>query len=76
MHILIDGGNIGTEMTHFLLGFNEIRVQGSEVRFQVLAMGMAMMTREHGKGWVGRHRKWVMGEVYHDDQGDKLNPMG
>jgi hypothetical protein len=29
MHILIDGGNIGTELSHFLLGFCEIRVQGS-----------------------------------------------
>jgi hypothetical protein len=40
MHILIDGGSIGTEMSHFLLGFCEIRVQGSEASFQVLATGM------------------------------------
>jgi hypothetical protein len=36
----IDGGNIGTELSHFLLGLCEIRVQGIEVRFQVLAMGV------------------------------------
>jgi hypothetical protein len=36
----------------------------------------AMMTREHEKGWVGPHRKWVMGEVYHKNQGDEVNPMG
>jgi hypothetical protein len=35
-----------------------------------------MMTREREKGWVGPHRKWVMGEVYHNDQGDEVNPMG
>jgi hypothetical protein len=40
MHILIDGGNIGTDLSHFLLGFCEISVQGSEVNFQVLATSM------------------------------------
>jgi hypothetical protein len=79
---LIDGGNIGIELSqywqywHFLLGFCEIRVQGSEVSFQVLATGWAMMTREHEKGRVGPQIKWVMGEVYHNDQGDEWNPMG
>jgi hypothetical protein len=27
----------------------------------------AMMTREHEKGQVGPHKKWVMGEVYHNN---------
>ena len=36
----------------------------------------AMMKREHEKGWVGPHKKWVMGEVYHNDQDNELNPMG
>jgi hypothetical protein len=27
------------------------------------------------KEWVGPHRKWVMGELYHDDQDDKGNLM-
>jgi hypothetical protein len=40
MHFLIDGENIGTELSHFLLGFYEIRVQGIEVIFQVLATSM------------------------------------
>jgi hypothetical protein len=40
MHVFIDGGNIGTELCHFLLGLYEIRVQGIEVSFQVLATGM------------------------------------
>ena len=37
MHVFIDGVNIGTELSHFLLGFCEIRVQGIEASFQVLA---------------------------------------
>ena len=40
MHVFIDGGNIGTELSHFLLGLCEIRVQGIEVSFHVLAMRM------------------------------------
>jgi hypothetical protein len=40
MYIFIDGGNIGTELFHFLLGFYEIRVQGIEASFQVLATGV------------------------------------
>jgi hypothetical protein len=36
----------------------------------------AMMKRENENGRVGPHRKWVMGEVYHDDQGDEGNPKG
>ena len=37
MHVFIDGGNIGIELSHF---FCEIRVQVIEVSFWVLAMGM------------------------------------
>jgi hypothetical protein len=40
MHFFIDGGNIGTELSHFLLGFCQIRVQGIELSFQVLATGV------------------------------------
>jgi hypothetical protein len=40
MHVFIDGGNIGTKMSHFLLGLYEIRVQGIEASFQVLATGV------------------------------------
>ena len=67
MHLLIDGGNIGTKLLHFLLGFCEIRVQGSEASFQVLAQVWGMMMREHEKGCMGPHIKWVMGESYHND---------
>jgi hypothetical protein len=40
MHFFIDGGKIGTNMPHFLLGLCEIRGQGIEASFQVLAMGV------------------------------------
>jgi hypothetical protein len=50
MHILIDGGNIGTELSHFLLGFCEIRVKGSEASFQVLATGMGHDDKGTQKG--------------------------
>jgi hypothetical protein len=40
MHVLIDGGNIGTQLSQSLLGLCEIRLQGIEARFQVLAMGL------------------------------------
>ena len=40
MHVFIDGGNIGTELPHFLLGLYESRGQGIEVGFYVLAMGV------------------------------------
>jgi hypothetical protein len=40
MHAFIDGGNIGIELSHFLLGFCEIRVQEIQVSFQVLATGV------------------------------------
>ena len=40
MDVFIDGGNIGTELSHFLLGLCEIRLQGIEESFQVLVMGM------------------------------------
>jgi hypothetical protein len=53
MHPLIDGGNIGTELSHFLLGFSEIRVQGSEVSFQVLATGMGHDNEGTRKGVGG-----------------------
>jgi hypothetical protein len=33
MHVFIDGGNIGTELPHFLLGLCESRGQGIEVGF-------------------------------------------
>jgi hypothetical protein len=40
MHVFIGSGNIGTELSYFVLGFCEIRVQGIEASFQVLATGV------------------------------------
>jgi hypothetical protein len=54
MHILIDGGNIGTKLSHFLLGFCEIRVQGSEESFQAFSTGMG-----HDDEWMQKGQ--VMG---------------
>jgi hypothetical protein len=50
MHVFIDGSNIGTELSHFLFGLYEIRVQGIEASFQSWLRVWAMMTREHEKG--------------------------
>jgi hypothetical protein len=61
MHPLIDGGNIGTELSHFLLGFCEIRVQGSEASFQVLAMGMGHDDEGTRKGVGGTTQKMGYG---------------
>jgi hypothetical protein len=61
MHVLIDGGNIGTGPSHFLLGFCEIRVQGSEASFQVLAMGMSHDGEGTKKGVGGTTQKMGYG---------------
>jgi hypothetical protein len=61
MHILIDGGNIGTELSHFLSGFCEIRVQGSEARFQVLATGKGHDDEGTQKGASGTTQKMGYG---------------
>jgi hypothetical protein len=57
MHILIDGGNIGTDLSHFLLGLYEIRVQGSEASFQVLATSMGHDDEGTLKGVGGTTQK-------------------
>jgi hypothetical protein len=53
MHFFIDGANIGTELSHFLLGLYEIRLQGIDASFQVLDMGMGHDDEGTEKGWVG-----------------------
>jgi hypothetical protein len=45
--------NIGTELFHFLLGLGEIRLQGIEASFQVLATGMGHDDEETEMGQVG-----------------------
>jgi hypothetical protein len=42
MHVFIDGGNIGTRLSHFLLGLSEIRLEEIEAGFQVLATGVGV----------------------------------
>jgi hypothetical protein len=54
MHVLIDGGNIGTELSKFLLGLCEIRLQGIEASFQVLATGMGHDDEGTKKGGWGQ----------------------
>ena len=53
MNVFIDGGNIGTELSHFLLGFCEIRVQGIEVIFLVLATDVGHYEEGTRKGESG-----------------------
>ena len=53
LHGGIDGCNIGTKLFHFLLGFNETRLQGVEASFQVLATSMGHEDEETEKGWAG-----------------------
>jgi hypothetical protein len=53
MHGFIDGGNIGTELSHFLLGLYEIRLQGIEASFKVLAIVMGHDDEGTKEGWVG-----------------------
>jgi hypothetical protein len=61
MHLLIDGVNIGTELSHILLGLYEIRVQGSEASFQVLATGMGHDDEGTRKGVGGTTQKMGYG---------------
>ena len=53
LHGCIDGGNIGTELFHFLLCLNETILQGVEASFQVLAMSMGHEDEGTEKGRAG-----------------------
>jgi hypothetical protein len=61
MHVFIDGGNIGIELSHLLLGFCEIGVQGIEASFQVLATGMGHDEEGTRKGVGGTTHKMGYG---------------
>jgi hypothetical protein len=74
MHVLIGGGNIGTDLSHFLLGFCEIRLQGIEASFQVLAMGMGHDDEGTEKGRVGSNILLKI-DRYECDKGEDINPM-
>jgi hypothetical protein len=74
MHGCIDGGNIGTEVFHFLLGLDETRLQGVEASFQVLAMGMGHEDGGTEKGWAGS-KIFPKNNMYECDKGEEINPM-
>jgi hypothetical protein len=76
LHVFIDGGNIGTKLPHSLLGL--YKVEDNELKWASKSwlLVWAMMKGEKRNVRVGPHRKWVMGEGYHDDQGNEGNPMG
>jgi hypothetical protein len=71
MHGCIDGGNIGTELFHFFLGLYEIRLQGIEVRFQVLAMGMGHDNEGTEMGQVGS-KILLKNDMYECDKGKEI----
>jgi hypothetical protein len=74
MHVFINGGNIGTNMSHLLLGLCEIRVHGIEASFQVLATGMGHDDEGTEKGRMGS--KIIMKNYrYECDKGEERNPM-
>jgi hypothetical protein len=71
---VFDCGNIGTELSHFLLGLCEIRLQGIEASFQVLATGMGHDDEGTEKGWVGS-KILLKNDRYECDKGEEINPM-
>jgi hypothetical protein len=69
MNVFIDGGNIGTEMSHFLLGLYEIRLQGIEA-ILVLATSMGHDDEGMKKGWVGS-KYFLKNDRYECDKGER-----
>jgi hypothetical protein len=61
MHVFIDGGNIATELPHFLLGLCENRGQGIEAGLQVLATGVGDDEEGKWKGTDGTTQKMGYG---------------
>jgi hypothetical protein len=74
LHGCIDGDNIGTELFHFWLGLSEIRLQGIEAIFQVLATGMGHDDKGTETGWVGS-KILLKNDMYECDKGEEINPM-
>jgi hypothetical protein len=72
--VVLMANNIGTELFHFLLGLDETRLQGIEVSFQVLAMGMGHEDEGTEKGWVGS-KILPKNDMYECDKGEEMNPM-
>ena len=61
MHVFIYGGNIDTELPHFLLSLCESRGQGIEASFQVLATGVGHDEEGKRKGTGGTTQKMGYG---------------
>jgi hypothetical protein len=74
MHGFINGRNIGTELSHFLLGLCEIRFQGIEAIFQVLYTSMVHDDKGTEEGWVGSNF-FLKNDRYECDKGEEINPM-
>ena len=70
----IDGDNIGTELSHFLLGLSEIILQVIEATFQVLATGMGHEDKGPEMGRVGSNI-FLKNDMYECDKGKEMNPM-
>jgi hypothetical protein len=74
LHGCIDGGNIGTELFHFLLSLGEIRLQGIEESFQVLVTGMGHDDEGTKMGQVGS-KILPKNDMNECDKGEEMNPM-
>jgi hypothetical protein len=74
MHVLINGGHIGTQLSHLLLGLCEIILQGIEASFQVLATGMGHDDEGTENGWVGS-KILLKNDRYECDKGEEIKPM-
>jgi len=74
MHGFIDGGYIGIELSHFFLGLCEIRLQGIEASFQVLATGMGHDDEGTEEERVGSNIL-LKNDRYECDKGEEMNPM-
>jgi hypothetical protein len=71
MDFFIDGGNIGIELSHLLLGLYEIRLQGIEEIFQVLATIMGHDEEGTEKGRVGSNNL-LKNDRYECDKGEEM----
>ena len=74
MHVFIYGGNIGIDLSHFLLGLCEVILQGIEGSFQVLAMGMGHDDEGTEMGRAGS-KILLKNDMYECDKGEEMNPM-
>jgi hypothetical protein len=74
LHGCIDGDNIGTELSHFLLGLSEIRLQVIEANFQVLDTSMGHEDNGLEMGRVGSNI-FLKNDMYECDKGEEMNPI-